>query len=141
MARIPNDELDRAKHDISLLELVQRSGYRPQKQGKDYAINCPFHDDDTPSLIITPKSNLFNCFGCGEAGTVIDWVMKTQGVSFRRSVEILRNDLGLITPVDKPRKQSTTKQINSSLAADSDGQTLLNQVIDYYHQTFQSGLL
>ena len=141
MARIPNDELDRVKQDIGLSELVQRSGYRPKKQGKDYAINCPFHDDDTPSLIITPKSNLFNCFGCGEAGTVIGWVMKTQGVSFRRSVEILRNDLGLITPVDKPRKQSTTKQINSSLAADSDGQTLLNQVIDYYHQTFQSGLL
>ena len=141
MARIPNDELDRVKQDIGLLELVQRSGYRPQKQGKDYAINCPFHDDDTPSLIITPKSNLFNCFGCGEAGTVIGWVMKTQDESFRRSMEILRNDLGLITPVDKPRKQSTTKQINSSLAADSDGQTLLNQVIDYYHQTFQSGLL
>ena len=137
MARIPNDELERIKRDIPLLELVQRSGYRPQKQGKDYAISCPFHDDDTPSLIITPKSNLFNCFGCGEAGTVIDWVMKTQGVSFRRAVEILRNDLGLITPVDKPLKQSTTKQIDSPLVADSDGQTLLNQVIDYYHETLK----
>ena len=137
MARIPNDELERLKTDVNLLDLVRRSGYRPQKQGKDYAISCPFHDDDTPSLIITPKSNLFNCFGCGAAGTVVDWVMKTQGVSFRRSVEILRNDLGLITPVDTPRKQSTTKQISSPLAADSDGQTLLNQVIDYYHQTLK----
>ncbi|MBK8186896.1 MAG: hypothetical protein IPK77_06420 [Cellvibrio sp.] len=32
--------------------------------------------------MITPKSNLFNCFGCGAGGSVIDWVMKTQGVSF-----------------------------------------------------------
>ena len=89
MARLPDDEIAKLKEQVSLLRLVESQGYRPQKQGKDYAIKCPFHEDDTPSLIITPKNNLFNCFGCGAAGTVIDWVMKTQGVSFRFACEIL----------------------------------------------------
>ena len=50
------------------------------RQGKDVAIRCPFHEgDDTPSLIISPASNLFHCFACEAAGSVIDGVMKTRG--------------------------------------------------------------
>ena len=91
MARIPDNEIERLKTDISLLRLVESQGYPVTKQGKDYAIRCPFHDgDDTPSLIISPKKNLFHCFGCEAAGTVIDWVMKTQGASFRHAVELLK---------------------------------------------------
>lgn len=75
----------------------QGQGYKPTRQGKDWAIACPFHEgDDTPSLIISPKSNLFHCFGCEAAGSVIDWVMRTQGLSFRHAVEVLREDAGLV---------------------------------------------
>ncbi|MCP4491934.1 MAG: hypothetical protein GY820_32215 [Gammaproteobacteria bacterium] len=85
MARIPDQELTQLKQTISLLRLVESQGYDITRQGKDYVIRCPFHEDDTPSLIISPKSNLFHCFGCDAAGSVIDWVMKTQGVSFRHA--------------------------------------------------------
>ena len=98
MARIPNDELERIKHEVSLLRLVESQGHDVTRQGKDYVVSCPFHADDTPSLIISPKSNLFHCFGCEAAGSVIDWVMKTQGVSFRHAVELLRDDLSSLTP-------------------------------------------
>ena len=87
MARIPNDQLERIKQEVSLLTLAESQGYKPQKQGKDYVVHCPFHDDKTPSCVISPKSNLFNCFGCGAGGSVIDCVMKTQGVGFRHAVE------------------------------------------------------
>lgn len=60
MARLPDDEIAKLKEQVSLLRLVESQGYRPQKQGKDYVIKCPFHEDDTPSLIITPQKNLFN---------------------------------------------------------------------------------
>ena len=54
MARLPDHDSERLKTDISLLRLVQSQGYTVTKQGKDYAIRCPFHDgDDTPSLIIS----------------------------------------------------------------------------------------
>jgi len=137
MARIPDDELARIKVEVSLLRLVEGQGYKPTKQGKDWAIRCPFHEgDDTPSLIISPKSNLFHCFGCEAAGSVIDWVMKTQGLSFRHAVEVLREDAGLVAEVKTVKRGSTTK-LDSPLSTDVDKQTALKQVIDYYHQTLK----
>jgi len=47
----------------------------------------------TPSLVISPKTNLWHCLGaCNVGGSNIDWVMKTKGVSFRHAVELLRAD-------------------------------------------------
>ncbi len=99
------------------------------KQGKDYVVCCPFHEEKTPSCIISPKTNLFNCFGCGTGGSVIDWVMKTQGVSFRFACEILQKDLGLIVDSGTATtKQNTTTKLTPPLAANADSQTALRQV-------------
>jgi len=47
---------------VSLLRLVESQGYKPQRQGKDWAVGCLFHvGDNTSSLIISPKSNQFHC--------------------------------------------------------------------------------
>ncbi|MBL4827101.1 MAG: toprim domain-containing protein [Spongiibacteraceae bacterium] len=139
MARIADDVIERIKSELSLLRLVESQGYQPKKQGKDHAISCPFHQgDDTPSLIISPKSNLFNCFGCGAAGSVIDWVMKTRGISFRHAVEILQQDHAVLAapaPEDKPAKLSRKQQLDELFSTDTEAQTLLNQVISYYHET------
>jgi DNA primase len=139
MARIPNDQLERIKQEVSLLRLAEGQGYQLQKQGKDYAVCCPFHDDKTPSCIISPKSNLFNCFGCGTGGSVIDWVMKTQGVSFRHAVEILRDDSSLAATAanTKPIKQATIPKLEAPITTDAEDQKVLQQVIDYYHQTLK----
>ncbi len=90
MARFANEVIERIKAEVSLVRLAENQGYVLVKQGKDFALCCPFHEDKTPSCVITPKSNLFNCFGCGAGGSVIDWVMKTQGISFRHAVELLK---------------------------------------------------
>ncbi len=135
MARIASEEIDKLKSEVSLLHLVERQGHQPQKQGKDYAICCPFHDDKTPSLIISPKKNVFNCFGCGASGTVIDWVMKTQGVSFRDAVTVLQEESGGVA-ASTTASGSSTKTL-PPLAAEADDQKLLQTVIDHYHQTLK----
>ena len=139
MARIPNDQLERIKQEVSLLRLAEGQGYTLQKQGKDYAVCCPFHDDKTPSCIISPKSNLFNCFGCGVGGSVIDWVMKTQGVGFKHAVEILKDDSSLAATAanTKPIKQATIPKLEAPITTDAEDQQVLQQVIDYYHQTLK----
>jgi len=94
LARFSDDLLERLKRDVSLVHLVENWGVTLKKHGKDYLGHCPFHDDKTSSLVISPESNLWNCLGaCGEGGSVIDWVIKSQGVSFRQAVELLRNGL------------------------------------------------
>lgn len=138
MARIPNDQIERIKQEVSLLRLVESQGYKPQKQGKDYAVCCPFHEDKTPSCIISPKSNLFNCFGCGAGGSVIDWMMKTQGVGFRHAVEILNNgDTSLLAATTSPVQKSTVPKLETPITTDAEDQQALQQVIDYYHQTLK----
>ena len=91
MARIPDEEIERLKKEVDLAELVVRSGVALEEAGQDLVGRCPFHDDDTPSLVVTPAKGLWHCMGaCQAGGSVIDWVMRPEGVSFRHAVELLR---------------------------------------------------
>jgi DNA primase len=155
MARLSDEVVAGIKAEVSLVRLIEGQGHALKKQGKDYALCCPFHDDKTASLIVSPASNLFHCFGCGAAGSVIDWVIKTQGVSFRLACELLQKDLGLVLEgPSHPVKKNTTTKLASSFtapahpapaalahpcasAANADTQALLRQVIDYYHETLK----
>ena len=74
--RIPEYELERIKREINLVELVQASGVKLKRVGKDFIGLCPFHNDTNPSLVVSPDSNLWNCLGaCNKGGSNIDWVM------------------------------------------------------------------
>lgn len=138
MARFANEVIDRIKAEVSLVRLAENQGYALVKQGKDFALCCPFHEDKTPSCVITPKSNLFNCFGCGAGGSVIDWVMKTQGVSFRHAVELLKNDIGAASSslaAESPVKKATVPKLPVPVSTDANDHELLRDVVNYYHDT------
>ena len=91
MARIPKAELARLKAEVSVQRLVEGCGVELRRQGADLVGNCPFHEDSSPSLVVTPAKNLWHCLGaCARGGGPIDWVMTAQGVSFRHAVELLR---------------------------------------------------
>jgi len=136
MARIPTGELERLKKETDLVELVRSSGVELKAHGKDLLGLCPFHDDKEPSLVVTPSKNLWNCLGaCGEGGTVVDWVMKTQGVSFRHAVEILRGGGKISAPIGG--KRSTVPRLPCPLSDDAEGAALLGQAVDYYHEVLQ----
>jgi len=144
MARYTDEELNHLKTNTSLLRLAESQGYELKKEGKDYVMCCPFHDDKTPSLKITPTKNLFHCFGCGAGGSVIDWVIKTQGVSFRHAVELLKSDdlfsLAADSASAEPSrsiKLATVRKLSSPLSENADQQTALQQVIGFYHQTLK----
>ena len=93
MARIPEQELTRLKQEISLQRLAESAGIVLKRHGADLLGLCPFHDDHEPSLVISPKTNLWHCLGvCQAGGSVIDWVMKKEGVSFRHAVELLQQN-------------------------------------------------
>ena len=94
MARIPEGEVERLKREVSLERLAAADGVELRRHGSNLLGRCPFHDDKTPSLVITPAKNLWHCMGaCQAGGSVIDWVMRARSVSFRHAVEILRGDV------------------------------------------------
>jgi len=137
MARIPETEIERLKNEISVERLIESSGIELKKSGKDLTGKCPFHEDDTASLVVTPAKNLWHCFGCGAAGGPIDWVMKKNGVSFRHAVELLREGLSHLAAGAEPVKRTTVRALEAPVQFDADDQALLNQVIGYYHETLK----
>jgi DNA primase len=138
MARIPDQVVERLKAEISVQRLAEAHGVAFKKHGSDLIGRCPFHDDKTPSLVVTPAKNLWHCLGaCQAGGTVIDWVIKAEGVSFRHAVELLQNDYQPLAaaPGAPPAKHSTVKKLPMPIAADAEDAKLITQVIEYYHET------
>ncbi|MFH1176377.1 MAG: CHC2 zinc finger domain-containing protein, partial [Acidobacteriota bacterium] len=154
MARIPQAELEKLKQEVSLERLVEAKGVELARHGQDLIGLCPFHDDKEPSLVISPRKNLWHCLGtCQAGGSVIDWVMKAEGVSFRHAVELLRHDSpSLAAPLiaaggpaggrsatDGRRhvKHPKTQKLAPVLERDVDDARLLVQVVDYYHASLK----
>ncbi len=141
MARIPDGVIEHLKQAVSVQRLAEARGVVLTKHGADLHGRCPFHEDRTPSLVITPSKNLWHCLGaCQAGGTVIDWVMRAEGVSFRHAVELLQNDSlplaasSSAVAAAPPPKQSTVKKLPAAFEQDADDAKLLGQVIEYYHQ-------
>jgi len=120
------------------VSLAEAAGVELRRTGADLTGRCPFHDDDTPSLVISPDKNLWHCLGACQAGaSVIDWVMRAEGVSFRHAVELLRDGPPAVPPAGAGPKRSTVRRLASPVErAAADGE-LLGQVIDYYHRVLE----
>lgn len=134
MARIPEAEIERLKKEVSVERLVEASGIELKKSGKDWLGRCPFHEDDTASLVVTPAKNLWHCFGCGVGGGPIDWVIRKNGVSFRHAVELLREGLPSLAAEGLAVKRSTVRALPAPVEFDADDGQLLLDTVAYYHE-------
>lgn len=136
---IAKEDLERLKSEVSLKRLIESQGHELVRRGKDWVMRCVFHEDATPSLVITESKNLYHCFGCGAGGSVLDWVMKTQGVSLPHAVQLLKHG----APLDGDRvgvARSSTRPLPSLADDAADDQALLARVVDYYHATLRENI-
>ena len=135
MARIPEAELERVKRETDLVALVQAAGVTLRRHGANVIGRCPFHDDATPSLVVTPAKNLWHCLGsCQTGGSVIDWVMRAERVSFRHAVERLRAKLGITGVATTPVSLAPIATTASEAEALDDAE-LTRDVLGFYHAT------
>ena len=143
MARIPEGEIERLKTEVAVERLAEARGITLERHGADLIGLCPFHDDREPSLVITPAKNLWHCLGaCQSGGSVIDWVMRAEGVSFRHAVERMRADLPSLTSPSsrqprKAAKTSTVAKLPVPFEPEADDAVLLARVVAYYHEALK----
>ncbi|QOY87930.1 CHC2 zinc finger domain-containing protein [Paludibaculum fermentans] len=137
MARIPDSELERLKREIPIERLVLGFGVELQRHGAELIGRCPFHDDKTPSLVVSPKTNLWHCLGaCNVGGSTLDWVMRTKGVSFRHAAELLRADHPSLAAGDgHVVRKGTAVKLEAPVALDADDRQTLRDVVSFYHKT------
>ena len=117
------------------MRLVEVSGVDLEKRGGDRVGCCPFHEDDTPSLVVTMAKNLWHCFGCDAGGDLISWVMKREGVGFRHAVELLRADHAPDAQARKAVRSTVPKLVTFDAAEDA---ALIERVSAYYTRSLRA---
>jgi len=115
---IPNEIIDQIVEGSDIVELI--GSYVPlKKSGKNYQALCPFHQERTPSFVVSPGKQLFHCFGCGVGGNVFTFLMKWEKVSFPEAVKIVGEKIGISVPtLDKPGGYREELYRTNALAAD-----------------------
>mgnify|MGYP001380246388 CR=1 FL=1 len=106
--------LEDIKNRISLVEIIGRT-VRLIKKGREFHGLCPFHQEKTPSFTVNEDKGFFHCFGCGEHGSVFDFIMKTRNLNFPEAVEQLANEANIEIPITTPeelRKQKRSRGIH-----------------------------
>ena len=140
MARIPESEIERLKRDTDLVALVQAAGVELRRHGANLVGRCLLHDDATPSLVVTPSKNLWHCLGaCQAGGSAIDWVRRTERVSFRHAVELLRAKLGAGDPTSPAPAVTLAPIAETAKEAEAiDDAALVRDVLRFYHETLKA---
>lgn len=92
---IPAATIEEIKGRTDLADLISSYGVPVRRMGADYKACCPFHHEKTPSFVIHPDKGYYHCFGCGESGSVFDFVMKQEGLTFVEAVKKLAQQCGV----------------------------------------------
>jgi DNA primase len=108
----PAQFLDELRARSSLPEVIGRR-VQLRKKGREWEGLCPFHKEKTPSFTVNDEKGFYHCFGCGEHGSVFDFVMKTDGLSFPETVERLATDAGMQVPQDTPEERHRAERRQS----------------------------
>lgn len=97
MARIPEEIIDEVRQSNDVVEVLGQ--YLSLKRtGSTYKAICPFHQEKTPSFVVTPAKQIWHCFGCGKGGNVISFVMEYDKVSFIEALRTLAKRANITLP-------------------------------------------
>jgi DNA primase len=97
MARFSDDKIEEVRNRADIVEVVGAQ-VRLKRAGRNFVGLCPFHNEKTPSFSVNAERGFFHCFGCGAGGTVFNFVMRTEGLSFPEAVESLARRYGVTLP-------------------------------------------
>lgn len=66
-----------------------------KRKGVNYQACCPFHNEKTPSFVVSPSKGVFKCFGCGKAGNAVTFVMEHEGISYPEALKAVAKRYGI----------------------------------------------
>lgn len=94
MARIPQDTIDRIRDSADIVDVVSHH-VDLTKRGRNFFGLCPFHNEKTPSFSVAPDKGIYHCFGCGNGGSALNFIMEIEKISFVEAVTQLGKKLGI----------------------------------------------
>ena len=94
MAYISNDVINEIRNKTDIVDVVSKY-VNLTKKGKNYIGVCPFHDDHSPSMSVSPEKQIQTCFSCGASGNVFTFVADFEHISFAEAVKLLGDKAGI----------------------------------------------
>lgn len=118
---ISEEQKEELKSRIDIADLFSEYGHQLKQNGSGVWCCCPFHSEKTPSCKIDSSRGMYHCFGCGKSGDIIDFVMESDGLSFREALHKLAERAGItldehISPMQARRQRLLA--LMSELSAD-----------------------
>lgn len=120
MSTFINDELiEKVKDNSDIVNII--SDYiLLKKAGNNYVGLCPFHNEKTPSFTVSEAKQFFHCFGCGEGGDSVTFIMKKENLDFPDAIKLLADKMGIVIEEEDNKKllddRSKTYEINKEAA-------------------------
>ncbi len=99
-----------------------------RKAGTSYKGLCPFHDDRTPSFSVSPAKGVYKCFSCGEAGNVVNFIMKHDQMTYPEALKVLAKKYG----IEVKERELTTEE--KQLENERESMFLVNEWAAKYFQ-------
>ena len=125
MSRIPQTFIDEVIARTDVVEVIN-SRVPLKKAGREFTACCPFHDEKTPSFTVSPTKQFYHCFGCGEHGTSIGFLMAYERLTFVEAIEELAGALGMEVP-----KEASGPRPSQDLY------TVLDKAADWYQDALR----
>jgi DNA primase len=130
---IPGSKVEEIKGRADIVDLISEY-ITLKKAGRNFVGLCPFHKEKTPSFSVNREKQIFYCFGCGEGGNVLSFLMKVNHLSFPEAVRYLARKTGIVIPEgvmtrEEKERSSLKEQINrvNQMAARYFSQNLFSQ--------------
>ena len=102
----PEHLIDEVKERNEIVDVIS-SYVHVKSTGHSYKALCPFHNEKTPSFVISRDKQIFKCFGCGEAGDVLNFVMKIENLEFIDAVKFLAERVNMKVETEQLNKQGS----------------------------------
>lgn len=118
---INDDDIEKVRESTDIVDIIAE--YLPlKKTGSNHVGLCPFHNEKTPSFTVSESKQFFHCFGCGEGGDVVTFIMKKENLEFPEAVKFLADKAGIAIEESNPRdiemdkKRDTGYEMNKDAA-------------------------
>ncbi len=122
---IPPETIEQIRQAVDIVQVIGEY-LKLKKRGNRYVALCPFHTEKTPSFSISQDKQLYYCFGCGRGGTVFNFLMEHEGMSFAEAVRYLAEKANI--PIREDRASDTRREQSERI-------TYANQVaLDYFRR-------
>jgi DNA primase len=111
-----NTTVTEIKDRLNIVDVLS-SYIQLKKAGTNYKAVCPFHNEKSASLIVTPSKQIWHCFGCGEGGDVFSFLMKYENIEFKEALQILADRAGVKLPKYTPENKEQENSEDRSYKA------------------------